>query len=307
MSRNTSLSQYEAAVRKRRILATVLIFVGIPLIIAIGTVLLENKNDILISFLVLFMTMLPFFLVFEKRKPKARELVLIAMMTALTVLFNLISIGIQLHIGTALVIIAGISLGPEAGFLIGALARLLCNFFQGQGPWTPWEMFCWGLLGFLAGVVFHKVDIQKMRSRNFQIIMGPVLCITAAWVVSYIVWLLKHSPNESFFGWRLYAYGAAGLLFGVLLQRKRMPVDDLTVTLFTFFTVFIIYGGIMNFAAMVTTGMIHKNTESLKLLYLSGVPYDFMHAAGAALCSFLFGEKMIRKLERIKIKFGIYR
>ncbi len=56
-----------------------------------------------------------------------------------------------LHAGTAMVVISGIALGPETGFFVGALARFVCNFFSGQGPWTPWQMFSWGLMGYLAG------------------------------------------------------------------------------------------------------------------------------------------------------------
>ena len=100
--------------------------------------------------------MLPFFMVFENRKPKAREIVLIAMMSALTVCVHIFfHITLPLQIGTAMIIISGISLGPEAGFLIGAISRFVCNFYMGQGPWTPWQMFCWGILGFLAGMAFN--------------------------------------------------------------------------------------------------------------------------------------------------------
>ena len=44
----------------------------------------------------------------------------------------------------------------------------------------------------------------------------------------------------------------AGLLAGVLLQRKRLPADEITLGIFTFLTVFIIYGGIMNISTLVT-------------------------------------------------------
>lgn len=305
---NEKLSQYQAAAKKRRLLSGALGLIGIPAVLFIGTKLIDRKMYLPVSLMILFLTMVPFAMVFERRRPKAREIVLLAMMTAITVLANLVcSVGIPLHAGTALVIISGIALGPEAGFLIGALSRLICNFFQGQGPWTPWEMFCWGLLGFLGGIVFSKVDIQKMRSRSFRVIVGPILCVLMAWILAYLFWLIFAKPGESFFGWRLYVFGLIGLLAGILLQRKRMPVDDWTISIFTFLTVFIVYGGIMNFASMVTTGLVDHGTSTLKILYISGVPYDLIHAGGAAFCCFLFGEKMIRKLERVKIKFGIYR
>lgn len=102
----------------------------------------------------------------------------------------------------------------------------------------------------------------------------------------------------------------AGLGAGVLLQRKRLPVDGITLTVFTLFTIFVIYGGIMNIYAWVHASAINGEALSaagLRVLYISGVPYDAYHASTAALCVFLFGNSIIRKLERIKIKYGIYK
>jgi len=88
-------------------------------------------------------------------------------------------------------------------------------------------------------------------------------------------------------------------------------VDGITLAVFTFFTTFIIYGGIMNLCALVisagTPGGNSLSLESMRVLYISGVPYDAFHAGSAALCLFLFGNSIIRKLERIKIKYGIYK
>ena len=127
----------------------------------------------------------------------------------------------------AIVVIAGVCLGKESGFLVGAMTAFVSNFIFGQGPWTPWQMFCWGLLGFLAGLIFNKVDLEKLKSRDFKIILGPVLCIVFALIAAYISYLIVPGEDNTFFGWRLYAFGAAGLLAGILLQRKRLPVDIL--------------------------------------------------------------------------------
>ena len=179
-------TQYEAAHRKRTLLSALLIFLAMPVTIFIGIQFDQNKYMI-ISVLILIYTMLPFFMVFENRKPKAREIVLIAMMSALTVCVHIFfHITLPLQIGTAMIIISGISLGPEAGFLIGAISRFVCNFYMGQGPWTPWQMFCWGILGFLAGMAFNKVDLDQLKSRNFKLIMGPVkMCIRDRYYRAY--------------------------------------------------------------------------------------------------------------------------
>ena len=332
-------TQYEIYRRKRVLTASFMIFVLIPATMAFGVVVLDQNMYMLISLLVVVYTLIPFFMVFEARKPKAREIVLIAMMAALTtVLHVFFHVTVPIQAGTAMVIISGIALGPEAGFLVGALARLVCNFYIGQGPWTPWQMFCWGLLGFLAGLAFNKIDPEDLRkyrqlasdklssgarklpgplmrvnSRSFRVVMGPVLCILLALVAAYICWIIWPGQNgeEGFLGWRLYLFGAGGLLAGVLLQRKRLPADGLTMALFTFFVTFIIYGGIMNVCAMVNASVMPGgdpiSLSTLRLLYLTGVPYDAVHAATAAIFICLFGDLIIRKLERVKIKYGIYR
>jgi len=54
---------------------------------------------------------------------------------------------------SAIAILAGAVLGRRNGFVVGALAALVSNFFFGQGPWTPWQMYSWGLVGYLSGVL----------------------------------------------------------------------------------------------------------------------------------------------------------
>lgn len=311
MAEKCVMTQYEAAAQKRRRMAALLIFLAIPAIIAVFVLVFHQSYYLPISFLILAVTILPFFMVFERRKPKAREIVLIAMMCAITVASQVaLHIVLPLQIGTAMIILSGISLGPEAGFLIGALARLVCNFYMGQGPWTPWQMFCWGILGFLAGLAFNN-QTNQLKSRRFSVVVGPVISLVFAFIAAYVSYLWYPGSDTSFWGWRLYAFGAVGLLAGVLLQRKRLPVDGITLSLFTFFTTFVVYGGIMNISAMITAASIPGSAgiswQALQALYLSAVPYDLYHAATAALCTFLFGGSMIRKLERIKIKYGIYR
>lgn len=85
-----------------------------------------------------------------------REVVVIAVMAAIAVTGR-VAFFMLPHFKplAAIVIITGISLGAESGFLTGALAGFVSNFFFGQGPWTPWQMFSFGIIGFLAGILFR--------------------------------------------------------------------------------------------------------------------------------------------------------
>ncbi len=149
---------------KRTLVAAVLIALCIPLTIFAGIMYLGNRNYNITALLVLLECMLPFFLIFEGRRPKARELVTIAVLCAISVagraaLFMLP----QFKPVLALVIIAGVAFGGETGFLVGAVTMLVSNILFSQGPWTPWQMFSMGIIGFLAGVLFRKGLLRRNR------------------------------------------------------------------------------------------------------------------------------------------------
>ena len=84
---------------------------------------------------------------------------------------------------TGIVMLTAVAFGPQAGFLTGAMAIFASNFFFSQGPWTPWQMFAYGVAGFLAGAVFH--GRQKWQKPLVMAVFlrcclswGP--CLTAA-------------------------------------------------------------------------------------------------------------------------------
>ncbi len=300
-----------------------LFFLALLLLFALDLLLFRGGNYMLLSMLMLLTFILISFLRYEHKKPRAREMVLLSSMVALTVASNEVCTHtIPLHAGTAMVILSGISLGPGGGMMIGMLSRFLCNFYDGQGTWTPWQMAAWGLMGALAGLCFNKplhkstwkasTLAQRLglgKEHSFRMVLGPVLMILFSWILAYVSYLLWHLPSESFWGWRLYAFGFAGLLAGVFVQRSRLSADTITVTLFTFFMVLIVYGGIMNAASLLMQSSmsigIVLNAKELRGIYLTGLPYDLAHAAGAAFVVFLFGDSLLARLERIQTKYGI--
>ena len=105
-------------------------------------------------FSVLAVALAFFFAGYERSRPGLRQimptLVLAACAAAGRVLFASVPDFKPL---SAIAIIAGASLGPRNGFMVGALAALVSNFFFGQGMWTPWQMYAWGLVGYLGGVL----------------------------------------------------------------------------------------------------------------------------------------------------------
>ncbi|UOY91713.1 ECF transporter S component [Ectobacillus sp. JY-23] len=157
-------TSHSAKLNKRTIVASFLILIVIPLTIAAGIYLLNDRKYYLISLLIITYSMLPFAMVFENRKPQARELIVIAVLCAIAVAGRAAFFMIpQFKPVVAVVIIAGVTLGAESGFLVGVMTGFVSNFFFGQGPWTPWQMFCFGIIGFLAGVLFKKGVLSKKK------------------------------------------------------------------------------------------------------------------------------------------------
>jgi energy-coupling factor transport system substrate-specific component len=71
---------------------------------------------------------------------------------------------------TTIVICAGIALGGRVGAAVGATAALVSNAFLGQGPWTPWQMLSWGLVGTTSGLFAPLLR----RSRAALLVFGAV-------------------------------------------------------------------------------------------------------------------------------------
>ena len=113
------------------------------------------------STLVIVELLIPFLLAFENRKPQARELVVIAVLSALAVAARVVIPVPNFKAIFAVIMLSGIAFGPEAGFMVGAISAFASNFFYGQGPYTPWQMMAYGAGGMLAGFCFAKGRLPR--------------------------------------------------------------------------------------------------------------------------------------------------
>lgn len=151
-----------------RILPALIFCCVMPLTIYVGHTILQQRKYYFISLVLLMEALGAFFVSYERKKPQLREMMVIAVMTAITVVgraaFYMVP---NVKPMAALTMLSGIGLGGEAGFLVGALSMLVSNIFFGQGPWTPWQMFAMGLLGWLAGLVF-----SRKRSYDWKRVVG---------------------------------------------------------------------------------------------------------------------------------------
>lgn len=91
---------------------------------------------------------------------------------------------------TAMVVITAMYFGSEAGFMTGALSAVISNFFFGQGPWTPFQMFSWGILGLIAGIIADPLKRSKIVLTIYAVISGILYSLimdiwTVLWADGY--------------------------------------------------------------------------------------------------------------------------
>ena len=146
---------------KKSNIAMLIVFLAlIPLTLFLGDKL-PGKGYYITGVIIIVELAVPFFMAFERRKPQARELVVLAVMIALAVIGRVAIPIPHFKAAFAIIMLTGIAFGPEAGFIVGAITAFASNFFYGQGAYMPWQMMAYGAGGMLAGFVFIKNKIPK--------------------------------------------------------------------------------------------------------------------------------------------------
>lgn len=168
----------------------IVVIILIALLLAISTVPenpLYNINWALFSVIIVGLAIFVFFWRFEHKGVSSKEVALIAAMASLAAIARVPFAAIMsLQPTTFLVMISGYVFGPQTGFMVGALAALVSNFFLGQGPWTPWQMFCWGMCGVGGAVLGAKGNGYKPIAFA---VLGGVSGYLFGWVMNLWHWV----------------------------------------------------------------------------------------------------------------------
>lgn len=159
-----------ASNRFARVLQTLEIPLLLAVPVAMGAAFASGiAQTALLMLVVVVLVLALFFAGYESSRPALRQimptLVLAALAAAGRILFAPIP---DFKPVSAIAIIAGATLGRRNGFMVGALAALTSNFFFGQGMWTPWQMYAWGMVGYAGGMladagVFQRADGRSRR------------------------------------------------------------------------------------------------------------------------------------------------
>ncbi len=137
----------------KKTVTILLLAVLIPAVVVFGAVVFREKFYAWVALSVAVLSCLPLFYAFERRESTAKELMVLAVLIALSVIGRIVFVALPgFKPVTAVTIIVAVSFGGEAGFVVGSLSAVVSNFYFGQGPWTPFQMFAWGILGLIAGL-----------------------------------------------------------------------------------------------------------------------------------------------------------
>ena len=193
----------DRGVGKRTLTAMVLILVAIPFVIFFGIFFLNDRSEIFISLCIIGLAMIPFFMVFEERKPQAREILLIAVMAAIAVAGRMAFFMLpQFKPVAAIVILAGVGLGAEAGFLTGAMAGLCPTLFRAGTVDALADVFLWNHR--VSGRAFVSQSRKKKRQPEKGVRHKILLCIYGGAV--YAGYL------RIFHGYGICDYGGTGFV-----------------------------------------------------------------------------------------------
>ena len=125
----------------KKIISYCILLILIPDVVVGGALLFRDRQYAWVSLCVTLLSCVPVFLHFERSGADAKRMVLLACMTALSVLGRILFAMIPAFKPvTAMVVITAMYFGSEAGFLTGALSAVISNFYFGQGPWTPFQI-----------------------------------------------------------------------------------------------------------------------------------------------------------------------
>ncbi|MDD3654515.1 MAG: ECF transporter S component [Desulfotomaculaceae bacterium] len=184
---------------------------------------------------------------FEQSPVSPREISVIAVLGAVAALAR-VSLAALPNIQpvTFLVIVSGYVFGARTGFMVGSTAALASNFFLGQGPWTPWQMFAWGLAG--ASAAYFRAAVPnagKWVLALFQFAWGYLFgCIMNVWTWTAFIYPLSwqsflatwatslwfdslHALSNVFF-YLIFGGGVIKILNRVKkkIEVSRLPVQD---------------------------------------------------------------------------------
>ncbi len=284
-----------------RIAAEIVAIVATPAVLA-ACAIANFDQTALLTLVVVLASMGIFFASYEASRPRLRDImptvVLAALAAAGRILFAPIP---DFKPVSAIAIIAGVAFGRKSGFMVGALAALASNFFFGPGPWTPWQMYAWGLVGYGAGLLAMAPAKRRAaeskgscRARGGEasgVTCGP-LCFVSPDGETESAALL---PNKA----------CTDKENRACVTRRLIDAHPIIVYAYGFLAC-LGYGFILN--AWSILSFFHAQASGwagVLAVYATALPFDIVHGVATVVFLLALYGPWRRKLERVRRKFGL--
>jgi len=151
------------------------------------------------SLIVLSIALIAGFGWYERDKPPARVLALVATLAALAVVGRLAFAAIpNVKPTTDIVLFAGYALGAVPGFAVGAVTAVVSNVFLAQGPWTPWQMAGWGAVGVAGALLAWTMRGREVNRFALAAVCGLAGLAFGAWMDLYQLTLAAHQDLDTY-------------------------------------------------------------------------------------------------------------
>jgi energy-coupling factor transport system substrate-specific component len=165
---------------------------------------------------------------YENSNITSKEVSIVAALGALSALSRIpFATFLNFQPCTFFIICSGYVFGPVCGFMVGALTAVLSNMFLGQGPWTPFQMICWGLVGASSSLLGrHKVGMMGLMA------WGIAWGFLYGWLMNlwfFVGYVYPWTPttlivtNLNSFFWDL-SHGIANVFFLSLFGRETIRI-----------------------------------------------------------------------------------
>jgi energy-coupling factor transport system substrate-specific component len=135
-------------------------------------------------------------LAYERRRPSTRMVAVVATLAAVAALGRDAFVALpDVKPITAIAFVVGYALGPLPGFTVGAIGMLASNVMLGQGPYTPWQMAAWGLVG-LAGAGLGRLTRRRL-GRVPLALACALAALGAKEIMNFYTWTIgaSHTPG----------------------------------------------------------------------------------------------------------------
>lgn len=216
---------------KKRIISFIILCVLVPAAVVAGALLFDERRYAWVILCVTLLSCLPMFISFERNSADAKRLVMIAVMTALSVAGRFLFAALPgFKPVTAMVVITAMYFGSEAGFMTGALSAVISNFYFGQGPWTPFQMFSWGIIGLLAGLFARRLRRSRIWLSAFGVLAGVLYSLlmdiwTVFWADGYFN-LTRYIAAVGSAAWFTAVYAVSNVIFLMLFAKPIGKILD---------------------------------------------------------------------------------